>query len=256
MKQSDVEARTILRCLVGSTVHGLALEGTDDRDEMGIMVEPPEAVTGLDWFEHYVTRTKPEGVRSGPGDLDLCIYGLRKWMRLAVKGNPTIILPLFVPAMHCLVINKYGHELRHFRKHIISKRAGACFKGYLLQQKLRLLGLRGQKRVKRPELEEKYGYDTKYAMHALRLGYQGVELMTCGNLSLPMREDERGVLMQVRRGEVSKDKAVQMIEAMDQSLSDAMAKSHLPEAPDMGAVNGWLHRLYMDHWTRASAESR
>jgi hypothetical protein len=49
-------------------------------------------------------------------DLDLTIYSLRKWMRLALKGNPTILL---------------------------------------------------------------------------RLGYQGVELLTTGQLSLPMREPER-----------------------------------------------------------------
>jgi uncharacterized protein len=37
----------IIRSLVGSTVHGLELEGTDDRDEMGVCVEPPEYVAGL-----------------------------------------------------------------------------------------------------------------------------------------------------------------------------------------------------------------
>ena len=36
-------------------------------------------------------RTQPEGVRSGPGDLDLIVYSLRKWMRLALTGNPTVL---------------------------------------------------------------------------------------------------------------------------------------------------------------------
>ena len=93
-----VERSTILRATVGSTLHGLHHGGQDDRDEMAIFVEPPEFLVGLAWrdrearagsFEHYVERTQPEGVRSGPGDLDLVAYSLRKWLRLALKGNPT-----------------------------------------------------------------------------------------------------------------------------------------------------------------------
>ena len=74
----------ILHGLVGSTVHGLGNPATDDRDEMGICVEPPENVVGLRRFDHYVSRTQPDGVPSGPGDLDLTVYGLRD---LAASGN-------------------------------------------------------------------------------------------------------------------------------------------------------------------------
>ena len=35
-----------LRCQVGSSVHGTAITPQDDRDEMGIVVELPEFVTG------------------------------------------------------------------------------------------------------------------------------------------------------------------------------------------------------------------
>ncbi|HEY7890978.1 MAG TPA: nucleotidyltransferase domain-containing protein [Solirubrobacteraceae bacterium] len=37
----------ILRCLVGSTVHGLGNPRTDDRDEMGVCIEPPPYILGL-----------------------------------------------------------------------------------------------------------------------------------------------------------------------------------------------------------------
>src|SRR2546430_5810567 len=96
------ETGTILRVLVGSGVHGTAVEGQDDRDEMGICIEGPEYVIGLRSFEQYQFRTQPEGVRSGPGDLDLTIYSLRKWLRLALQGNPTVLLPLFVPDEHII----------------------------------------------------------------------------------------------------------------------------------------------------------
>lgn len=48
------EEGCILRAVVGSTVHGLAQAGTDDRDEMGVCIEPPEYVVGLRPFEHWV----------------------------------------------------------------------------------------------------------------------------------------------------------------------------------------------------------
>src|SRR5262249_39738370 len=90
------QAGLILRTTVGSVVHGLSNPGTDDRDEMGVCVEPPEYLLGFRRFEHFVYRTQPEGVQSGPGDLDLVVYGLRKFCALALKGSPTVLLPLFV----------------------------------------------------------------------------------------------------------------------------------------------------------------
>ena len=47
---------TILRGVVGSTAHGTGLEGHEDRDEMGIFVEPPENVMGLSPIEHMIQR--------------------------------------------------------------------------------------------------------------------------------------------------------------------------------------------------------
>ena len=64
---------------------------------MGICIEPPEYVAGLRRFEQWVYRTQPEGARSGPGDIDRTVYSLRKWCRLALAGNPTVMLLLHVP---------------------------------------------------------------------------------------------------------------------------------------------------------------
>lgn len=75
-KQWIAENGMILRVLVGSGVHGTAIEGQDDRDEMGVCVESHNSVVGLEKFEHYEFRTQPEGVCPGPGDLDLIVYSL------------------------------------------------------------------------------------------------------------------------------------------------------------------------------------
>src|SRR6516164_8200926 len=41
------ERGMILRVQVGSGVHGTSIAGQDDRDEMGLCLEPPQFVTGL-----------------------------------------------------------------------------------------------------------------------------------------------------------------------------------------------------------------
>jgi uncharacterized protein len=48
-------------------------------------------------FEQYERHTawdRPGGLanRSGAGDLDVIIYSARKWARLAMAGNPTVLL--------------------------------------------------------------------------------------------------------------------------------------------------------------------
>ncbi len=53
-------------------------------------------------FEQYERHTawdREGGLanRSGAGDLDVIVYSARKWARLALSGNPTVLLPLFVP---------------------------------------------------------------------------------------------------------------------------------------------------------------
>jgi len=137
---------TILRCQVGSGVHGIAIDGHDDRDEMGICIEPPEYVIGLRRFEQYEYRTQPEHHRSGPGDLDLVIYGLRKWMRLALQGNPSVLLPLFVPDDEIVSITPLGRELRECTTMILSRQAGHRFAGYLEAQRRGLLSRDGKGR--------------------------------------------------------------------------------------------------------------
>ncbi len=256
-QRAIVERGTILRGAVGSTVHGLHHGGQDDRDEMAIFVEPPEYLVGLrvargagGWqqLEHYVERTQPEGVRSGPGDLDLVAYSLRKWLRLALAGNPTVLLLLFSPPETLVACTAAGRRLRELAPVIVSRQAGPRYIGYLRAQKERLLGTRGQRRVNRPELIAAHGYDTKYAMHVARLGYQGIELLSTGRLTLPMREPERSRVMAIRTGERSYEEAVAEIEEVERRLVRAVEESPLPAEPDAARVDEFVVATYREAW--------
>ena len=256
-QRSLVEKTTILRGTVGSTVHGLHQGDQDDRDEMSIFLEPPEFLIGLrlaksgrSWgpFEHYVERTQPEGVRSGPGDLDLVAFSLRKWLRLALSGNPTVLLLLFSPPESLLVCTERGGALRALAPAIVSRKAGPRFVGYMRAQKERLIGTRGQRRVNRPELIEAHGFDTKYAMHVARLGLQGIELLSTGRLTLPMAEPDRSRVMAIRRGDVSLEDALAEIDDIERKLHTAVENSPLRELPDYERVDAYLIETYRDSW--------
>ena len=235
----------ILLSTVGSTAHGLALPGTDDHDEMGVCIEPPAYVVGLKLFEQDVFRTKPQGVRSEHGDTDRTVYSARKFCRLALSGNPSILTLLYAKPD---VYDSYGWSLLDLAPAFSARSAGKAFLGYMTQQRQRLLGERGQMNVKRPELVEKHGYDTKYAMHMLRLGYQGVEFLETGALTLPMPEESREFVYATRKGELELAEVLTRAGELERRVEDLLTTSPLPEHPDLDRVESWLTATYFDYW--------
>ena len=241
----------ILRSVVGSGVHGIAIEGTDDHDEMGVYIEPPEWILGVEKHrDDYIWRTQPEGVRSGHGDTDLVLYSLRKYLRLAIKGNPTVMLPLYAPAESLVILTPLGVELRDMRAAFLSQVAVERFLGYMRSQHERMLGQSKRNVPNRPELIEKYGWDVKYGSHALRLAHQGFEIASTGNLTLPMPDRERERVLAVKRGEVDRDEVsaeISRLEVAVRALLDE-DRSPLPRVANLDRINAWAVDAQRRHW--------
>lgn len=253
MHRAMAERTTILRVPAGSTLHGLHVPGTDDRDEVGICIEDLDAAMGFSEFEQYIYRTAAEregrhDAPSQPGDLDLTIFSLRKFLRLAMQGNPQILQCLFVPFSLCVVRDARGAQLQELAPLIVSRQAGHRYLGYLEAQRQRLLGERGQKKTNRPELEARHGYDTKYAMHILRLGFQGVELMTTGRLTLPMPEKDRAFAYAVRLGEVPMQDALTRAGELERQIKDLLDDAPVPAEPSRDALQSWMVSMYFENW--------
>lgn len=267
------ERGTILRVQVGSGVHGTAISGQDDRDEMGVCLEPPQYVTGIAQvpagasdtaatvpFEQYQRHTawdRPGGLanRSGPGDLDVVIYSARKWARLALAGNPTVLLVLFAPDREVVHRDERGAELVANAHRFVSQLAADRFRGYLHAQRRAMTGEVGA-HTNRPELVAEHGYDTKFAMHALRLGAQGIELLTTGRITLPVPDPAGAYLRAVRRGDVPLGEVVEALDDADAELVRLQAASDLPPQPDRAWVDAWLHRSYLSHWARLQGDGQ
>lgn len=239
----------ILRVEVGSTLHGTGLGvALEDHDEMGVFVEGKASTLGLRKADHYVTRTAPDGERSQAGDVDLVVYSLRKWARLALNGNPSVILLFFAPDDKVMLGSELGSELRSMANRFASKRAGRAFLGYMEQQRQRMTGARG--RAGRVRVMPDGGVDWKYAMHMLRLGNQGVEYLQTGRLSLPVPGELGDHLRDVRVGNVPLDAVVAEGEELERQVKRLLddAASFLPNEPDYEAVERWMIRTHERAW--------
>lgn len=241
MTKSTVEANTILRATVGSEMFGLNISSSD-RDEMGVCIEDMRDLVGFSEFEQFVLEANKGH------ELDLTIYSLKKYLRLCLKGNPTVLTLLFVPPERCINRTVYGGDLQGLAPYFWSKTAGRAFLGYLTAQRMRLLGERGGKDVNRPDLVEKYGFDTKYAMHMLRLGFQGVEFLETGRMTLPMREHERTFLMNVRLGQVPLQDCLTKCGELERSLKDLLDSNFIPEQGNQEKVESWMLDVYYNTW--------
>lgn len=230
----------VLCAEVGSTAHGINIGEQDDTDYTVVRMEPwREFVNFATKRQSMMIRTQPEGVRSRFGDIDLNVYTLRKFGHLATSGNPSILGALFSPSTL-----KRAPWIDRLSGIAASKAAGTAFLGYMRQQMERWQGTRGQKNVSRPELVEAYGFDTKYAAHIIRLGYQGIEYLGTGRLTLPIPEPLAGEIRALRTGEVPEQAALDWAAEAEDQLKRSVDRSPLPESPGWAALEAWLDGQY------------
>jgi len=252
-RNAEIASRgLVLLGQVGSGLHGVTTGG-DDRDEMGVCIEPPTVAIpvttqGQAMFEQYIYRTQAEGVRSGAGDLDLTVYSLRKWSALAAQGNPTVLLMAFIPEHEIVHNTSVGRDIQARPELWLSREVALRFGGYLVSQRDQLLGVKAKRHTNRPELVEQYGFDCKFAYHMVRLGLQGVELLTTGRITLPIPEPDRSWLQELRRGEHTKEEALDRAADLLDQLNRLAETADLPPKPDHARIARWLTNTYMSWW--------
>lgn len=243
---------TILLVEVGSTAHGTGVPGGEDHDEMAVVIETPEEVLGLTepGFSTVMQRSQPEGARSGPGDTDRTLYSLRRFLRLAASGNPSILMSLWAPVLYS---TEQGHELRALADAFVGRHAVPRYRGYMQSQAMRLLGTRGGGHGRRGggdrnELVAAHGYDTKYAMHCARLGFQCVELLTTRRLRLPIQGEPADWLRAVRRGDITFDEWWQRCLDLDAQLERLAVDEAHPATFDRVRIEEWAVDAHLRQW--------
>lgn len=168
----------LIEGVVGSQSYGLATPESDI-DYMGVYLEPRDTFLGL----HPVLE-KDLTVHSTSDDKDTTFHEVGKFMRLALKSNPSILELLWLPDEQYTEISDDGYALidcRHwFASATLVKNA---YLGYATQQ-FKLLERRGD-----------FGSDMKkrtekHARHLYRLLIQGFGLYRTGRLDVRLTDEE------------------------------------------------------------------
>ena len=227
----------------GSVAQGTATPDSD-HDFMGIYMESPEEVIGLEETDSKRESDAKDGEKSKPGSSDTTYHTLRKFVKLAAGGNPTIGSILFLPKYETLTST--GQHLLDIRDAFVSKKAGRAYLGYMDAQ-INAFARTGRKN--RADLVEQYGYDTKFGYHAYRLGIQGIQMMTLrSGPRIPMRGDTLAYANQIRAGVVPKIELMDKLAKVRENLRESIDKSDLPDYANKERINRFLVDEYQWYW--------
>jgi uncharacterized protein len=231
----------------GSELHGAKVGQTDDTDLYGVYIEGPEQALGLDSSEHFVWSTAGNERRNGPDDVDVTLYCLRKWAGMAAKGNATALHFLFAQPKE--VEPGTWKKIQAGRELFLSRYSSKQFLGFADDQFKRLTGEKGSgKKGQRLEYIGKYGYDTKAAMHGLRLLYECLELMAHRRITLP--RPEKDLLIEVRTGGWPLERVLAHAKKLTKEVEEAVANSALPEKVDRQAISKLVAQMHLEFWQR------
>jgi len=291
----------IFETIHGSRAYNLARPGSDT-DIKGIIVGPP------DWY--FAPESGPEQLNVR-GD-DHVRFELRKFFRLAIAANPTLLELLWTDPAYHLSVTPAGQRLLDARQDFLSKRVAHTFAGYAMSQLKRIrthrrwllqppaaaprrdefglpehrpisrdqlgaaesiveraassqqsIGLDSnflallaaerryttarnewkqyqgwlkQRNPARAKLEAKHGYDSKHAMHLLRLQRMAIEVLQSGEVQVS-RDDDRDELLAIRDGALSYDELMAECDLLAGRITAAASASSLPAAPDEARLN-------------------
>lgn len=233
--------------LAGSRLVGIETPQSD-YDYVGALIEPERYRVGL------ATYTQGKNAQHGfeqhvfHGDgFEGTVYSLWKLASMFAECNPTILSLLFAEPIR----DDFGINTDEFRSIVVSKKAGHRFMRYMEAQRKSMIGQRA-KHVTRQALVDAHGYDTKFAAHTIRLGYQGIEFLNTGKITLPMCEADRATILSIRNGEWPIETVLREAEILEVEMQRAYEASTLPEEPDYDALSEWVVDRYFDgFWKKA-----
>jgi len=230
--------KIIYECLMGSHSYGTNTP-TSDVDKMQVYLAP-----GM----HYLGLERSHSRQKITDEEDLSQFELRHFINLCLDFNPNVIVALWVKDEFVLR-NELGYFslFREFREMFSSQKAYHTFGGYAKRQRSRMLGeTTGKLGNKRKDLIERFGFDTKYAYHSVRLLRMCHEFLNTGNLQV-YRENDGEELMRIRNGVLTLSEVNDIIDIEDRKCCEALANTKLPEKPDIDGVSGVLSRVLLHH---------
>jgi predicted nucleotidyltransferase len=214
----DYSQFIIYRCIVGSRAYGLDTDDSDI-DERGIYLPPAELHWSIDGVPEQIVLDENQTT----------FWELGKFMRLALKANPTVLECLYTPLVE--MSSTVADELRERRDIFLSQRVYHSYNNYVLSQFRKQTNRITANRQSRP----------KHAMHLIRLLLAGIGILRDGTLKVRV-EDHRDALLAIRDGRMSWEEVNEWRVKLHEEFEQLFQQNRLPEAPDYVAANDILVR--------------
>ena len=227
--------------LRGSDAHGTKLSEDDPNavDDVDVFVVTRQPV------DHYLSLHghTQEHFDTAGNDIDILVYDVRKFVRLLVNGNPNCIAWLWNRQEDYFLVNPHIVPLIENRELFVTKQVLKALYGYAYGQQQRMLrrnAYQGYMGEKRKALVDKYGYDTKFAAHTIRLARLGGEAAKRGTLWSYRPDEERQLIKDVKAGRHSFEDITTIIAEELENFSLAEKNTDLPKCVDSKVVNDLL----------------
>lgn len=243
---SWLSEQTILLGKTGSHAYGTATEDSD-LDFKGVIIPPPSYFLGLDSFTHY-DKKGGSNFKNKAGDVDVTLMHINKFVLDCLAGTPNSLELLFLNEEDYVHLDQRGLELISIREQFLSKQVMKKFGGFAKSQTAKMKDLKSNGAA-RADLVEKYGYDTKFYTHTIRLYIMAIEILTKHTLTVRMSNAD--YLLKLRNGFHTLEQALANIDMHERMLQAAYEQSTLRDTPDIEFVAKWL----VDFNTRYSVDA-
>jgi uncharacterized protein len=222
---------TILSGYRGSHAHGTYIApesdeqfGTDDIDLMNVTVLPVDYYFGVK-RHGYGNRGTIEIV---DGPWDVVAYELRKFVGLLRKGNPNVLMLLWLD-------NYFVHEdaadrlIRAREEFTLTQKVIDSFHGYAKAQRVKMATKPTNQAYmgeRRRALAEQFGYDVKNASHAIRLLRMLIDLLRTGKLLVDRTDIDADELISIKRGEWTHEQVLAHMDTLLDTVRKLEARTH------------------------------
>jgi len=230
----------------GSQVYGIATPNSDI--DIGVVImESPSHIYGLQNAINFPQVKDNE-------NHDIRKFWLKRFLSLCVRGNPNALEWLYTQKDKIISCEKV------FQEQIINNRElfldGSSLihshMGFALSQIVKMRRHEQEMGAKRRALYNKYGYDVKYASHAVRLIHQLTSIMKHGTMVLPYEEEVRAELLAIKVGEVSVTEFNKLYEdkviRIEKLIEDEGDKFKAKYQPDYAIISDIMTDLYYEVW--------
>lgn len=247
---SWIRSNTVLEFLTGSVSYGVS-DDTSDMDVVAIAIPPksdmlrPHMIHGFDPLPKPFGTWQKHHMRYNTKMYDLTVYGLPEFLKLTMGCNPNLLACLFTPRRCILTSSEVGEMLVSNRKLFLSKLVFPKYRGYAMSQMQKIETKTGSDNPKRQATIEAHGFDTKYAMHLVRLLLECEQILSTGDVDITR---DRELLKGIRRGEWSLEQVKQFFVDKDRSLEEMRNTSNLPETPPVDQVRNLLLNCLEHHY--------